>query len=263
MSTTATGFTTQLLRVDELSVEPDCQRDLNIKRARAMADSWDPFIAGALHVAKVVEPDGTIKHFVLDGWTRRNGASLAGVEEVACHVAEGMDKAARAEAFLRLNVTAIKPGRLDFHRVAVTAGRTDACDIETVLAAHGLKVGGSPSANTVAAIGGCYKLHALGGAPLLGDTISVLKSAWSVYGGDAYQVDLLVGTGRVLNANPDIDRDRLVKTLTSRTPRHWLAEVAQRSKGSGGSGGRPLHAARAIVEAYNAGLRSERKRIAA
>ena len=73
--------TKQLLDVqlDELHVDPDAQRTLNVKRAKKMADNWQEVWAGAITVGK--DPNG--KFYVCDGQTRVAAAQMAELSTIA------------------------------------------------------------------------------------------------------------------------------------------------------------------------------------
>jgi hypothetical protein len=248
----------QYIDVELLEVEADCQRPLNATRAGKIASHWDADLAGSIHVAEFTKDDGTIGYYVLDGWTRRSAARLAGETEILCHVHKGLSKTQRAEKFLRLNEDTVKPGKMDHHRIGVSADRLDALTIDRVLATYGLKIAGSPSKNNVAAVAGCYSALSRGGEAPFGEAIRVIQAAWGTYGGDQWKGEFIVGVTRLIEKNPTLDTSRLIKVMSKITPDRCTAEILERSKGSGGSGGRPIHLEAYLKERYNSGLRSHR-----
>jgi len=225
-----------------------------------MADNWNPKLLQVITVA--VDPvDGTL--YLVDGGHRVTAARLLGITSLTADVKYGLSKEERAELFIELQSERKPINPLTLFNVRITAGHVRETEIERLLFDRGMKVGGSPSTNVVASISGLTKTYDDGGKELVGKTIDVLRAAFGTHGGDAWQPDILRGTAIVLFRNATIDIQRLVRTLQTDAPRMWLSYVATRSRGSGGSGGRPMHMAKLIVERYNSGLTAKsKKRIA-
>jgi Family of unknown function (DUF6551) len=248
-----------MIDVSLLEVEPDCQRETDLARAGRMAAAWNMDKAGVLHVAEVTEADGSIHYYVMDGGHRFAAGRSAKAPELRCQIHYGLDKKQRAEMFLELNEKTVKPGKMIHHRVGVTADRADAMAIEDVMLTYGLKIGNSPSKNTVAAIAGCYTVVNRYGAAILGDTIKILQDAWAGrYGGETWKGEFIVGVARFLASNPTASKSRVTKVLSKMTPSYATAYILEKSKGSGGSGGRPIHMASLIHKRYDTGLRTGR-----
>lgn len=245
------------IRVDMLYHQTDRQREIDMRRAQRIADHWDPKLLGVLHVA--LDEDG--RGELLDGGHRWTAAKLRKERALPAVVYEGLTGPERARLFLALNGERKAVDKLTRFQVAVEAGMSPEIDIVAALAPRGLKVGGSASAGVIATVSGLLRVEREGGVETIGKTVDVLREAFSAYAGDAWQTDIFTGVGIVIARNPHIDLKRLSIKLQAMTPRNWLAEIANRSRGSGGSGGRPMHMAHAVVEFYNGGLRSDRSRI--
>lgn len=255
----ATAGDVFMIDVDKLEVEADCQRETDLARAGRIAADWNMDKAGVLHVAEVVDPDGTVHYYVMDGGHRHGGATAAKVPQLRCQIHYGLNKTQRAEMFLELNEKTVKPGKMIHHRVGVTADRADALAIEDVMLAYGLKIGGSPSKNTVAAIAGCYTVVNKYGADILGDAVKILQDAWAgTYGGEAWKGEFIVGVARFLAVNPTASKTRITTVMKKMTPAYATAYILEKSEGSGGSGGRPIHMAKLIHAKYDSGLRTGR-----
>lgn len=239
---------------DALEVEPKCQRPVSKTRAAKIASAWNDGLAGMIQVAEVVDEDGNYHYYVMDGWTRREGARIAEIPTLRALVHKDLSEAARADKFLELNENTVKPGKMDHHRIALTAERADAKAIDTILATYGLRIGGSPSRYNVAAVAGCYSAlkH---GETAFGNAIMVLQAAWGHEGGEQWKGEFIVGLTRLFAHHPTVKVERVIKTLSKLTPDRCTAEILDRSSGSGGSGGRPIHMEKFIVEKYNSNLR--------
>lgn len=246
----------ETVKLENLYIEPDRQREVDMKRAQAYADDWDPRLVGTLHVA--LDEDG--RGEILDGGHRWQGARLAGLEELQAVVYRGLTAAERAYLFLALNSQRKAVDRLTRYQVSVEGGFSPQVEIDRVVTSRGLKVGSNPTSKTIATVAGLEKIEKMGGVEAVGLTIDVLQEAFGGFGGDAWSADIFTGVGVVLVRNPHIERHRLVITLQAQTPRNWQALVANESRGSGGSGGRPMHMARLVTKAYNRGLRATSKK---
>jgi hypothetical protein len=248
------------VNTEDLRLEPHAQREVDQKRAAKMADNWDVRLVGLI---KVAVDTVTGKYYIVDGGHRWTSARLLGIPRMLAEVHYGLDTKERADLFLQLQQERKGIDKLTMFNVALTAERRRETEIAVVLEAHGLRVGTSPTTNVVAAVTTMGKVWDMGGTALVGGTIGLLRSTFAGFGGDCWQADIVYGTAIVLHRNPEIDTKRLVTVLQKYDPRSWLALVAVESKGSGGSGGRPLHMAKLVERNYNAGLRAtSRKRIA-
>lgn len=258
MAETEVDISWRNVELADLLLEPEAQRETDPKRVEKMAADWDPVLCGALTVA--IGEQGEL--FCTDGYHRTEAGRLRNLKRLHAMVITGLDRQDRARLFLRLQRERRNVSAETDYRVSVTAGEAWAVGIESVLAPRSLRVGGSPSPSTIAAVRGLHRTWDMAedagdsGNVLIALTVDILNACWQTSeGGDKWQTDVLQGVGRVLALNPTVDRHRLTDRLMTRRPRVWVTDAQAFSKGSGGSGGRPVHMAQAICNEYNRALR--------
>lgn len=248
----------EFLPLHILEAEPEAQRTTDNKRAQRIADTWEPAMLGSLIVAAVGD-----RRVVVDGMHRVEGARIRGdVKELHAQIVHGLTLQERARLFLRLQAERRNVAPEVYYRVALTAGEPREVGIDLVLEARGLRVGGTPTTNTIAAVRAMQHLYDFGerngvdGSVAVALTIDMLASTWgTIEGGDRWAGDLIAGVGRLCVLNPEVSRHRLVQTLAKDKPRGWIATATSNARGSSGSGGRPIYVAAAVAGAYNRGIR--------
>lgn len=248
---------------ERLERDFEVQRETDPKRVEKIAANWSPIQAGSVVVAEV---DGRL--WCVDGFHRREAAIIVRAKVLHALIVEDLDKQGQARLFLSLQRDRKGVSAETQFRVSLVAGEVRETQIQAVLGPRGLRVGGSPSYTTIAAVKGLCRMYdtavglGLDGQVLIAETIDILRGTWSASeGGDLWQTDLLQGVGRVIMLNPGLDRHRLIDILASRKPRVWVADAQMQSRGSGGSGGRPVHLAAVLANAYNKGLRGRTARL--
>ena len=173
--------------ITALQVEPEAQRETDPRRVERMAATWDPTLVGSLTVA--IGERG--ERFVSDGYHRTEAGRLCNLKALHSMVIVGMDRQERARLFLRLQRERRNVSPETEYRVSVTAGERWASGIESVLAPRGLRVGGTPSPNTIAAVRGLSKVWRTAddaghdGNVLVALTVDMLNDCWQASdGGD-------------------------------------------------------------------------------
>lgn len=239
-------------------IRPEAQRDLNLDRARRMADNWRPELVSTL----VVNDRGDGIYSNVDGQHRHKAAELGGVPTLPCVVHTGLDVQSEALLFLELQRERKGVSPYSTYRVSVTAEEPWALAIQSVLASLALDASAATGTHRIAAIRTLEKIFQLGGIGLLHQTVSSVKDAYCpAQGRDAWAGDILYGVAKFYAKNPKADPNRLIKVLQSQTPTQWAADVAVMSKGSGGSDGRPSHLQKMLSRHYNKGLRNPKYKV--
>lgn len=123
-------------------------------------------------------------------------------------------------------------------RMRVTRGDEHELQAELVLDAMGLRLGRTPTHQTLACVAAVATLIHRGrqspdaGAELLADTLSVIVAAWPH--ADTFAVHarfdgrLVEVLGRILYHNPELSRQRLVDVLATRSAARWIDEALTR-----------------------------------
>lgn len=255
---------TTTVSILDLEIEGlEYQRDLNVKRAEDMADNWKPSLYEPLQIA---QDSTTGKFYVVDGQHRWNAMKQqfdsgdTSFEKIEVRLHEETTPAERAWLFLNYQSERKDINQITRFRVGITAGYPECVEVKEVLDELGLVYTGN-SAHAVRSTNGLLKIHKLGHKSLVKATLVLLDATWGTkYGNARFQGDILQGVGMFLAANlsnPHVNPAR-ISTILRRggTPEEWKMEITKRSKGSGGSVGRPKHMKDALVEAYNKGLRN-------
>lgn len=209
------------LSVNQLTVDIDVQRNLNIKRVRSIADDFRPDALGIITVSHRDDDS----YVVVDGQHRWKAAEQVGIEDLLCTVYEGLTKQKEAELFRILNNTKIV-NALDRFRVRVVEEEPVAIAISAILEKQGWRVPDAPAnqpglINSVGALEFVY-----GGAgirpgtqqrSILRQTVEVLTAAWG-YDPDAMRAGIVRGVGAFLTRfEGQADLAKVVRMLNNYT----------------------------------------------
>jgi hypothetical protein len=199
------------VRVSDLRISPRAQRDHSLRGAQKLieeiAGDFDPDKFGTLTVS---ERNGT--YWVVDGGHRRTALSRMGYEDqmVQCWVYHGLSEQEEADLFLDLNNVRVVSG-MDKFKVAVIAGRDVEVDIDRIVKAAGLSIGGR-SGTSVRCIGALTRVYEANGPQVLADTLCVLRDA---YGAPGFASKVVEGVGMFIGSYTNrFDEHRLKSRLS-------------------------------------------------
>lgn len=235
------------LRIADLIVDPDVQRDLDQRRVSKIADELNLDALGVVTVSH--RQNGT--YHIVDGQHRVAALKLAGDdgEKVMCRVFDSLTVQEEAELFRLLNNTA-KPMAVDLFRVRVVEGDEVAVDIARLLADQGWRISwGTAQAgfSAVVALERVYRQEAAAAEK----AISTVTRAW---GHDSAAADgrLVEGIGLVyLRYGITVESADLVERLAkSGTPSRLIGKARDLRDLIGGTVTKSL--AEIVVELYNA-----------
>lgn len=210
------------INIDQLTINPSAQRQLNLAYARKMAKGFDPNLLGVIHVCR--SEDG--KYNVIDGQHRVFAARLAEYGEyLACEVQEAMTDAEQADRFLSLNNT-LQVQTYDKFRMRVTRGDYDALTVHGALTEAGYSVGHGDY--QITATTACEKIVSERGARALTEGLKVISQS---FGNDKSSVQgvFLRAVCEVVGRE-GVDRKKLIKALSGTTP-SILRQVANAERG--------------------------------
>lgn len=238
------------VEVDRIATDSAYQRELDERRARKMAGAFDWCAFGAV----VLRRDDDGGFFVTDGQHRVAAAQLAGIAKVPAVIMNGHATPDGARDFLSINRDRRNVTSIEKFWAGLAAEDPACVQVRDVCARAGVEI--APDS-------GCYK-------PGMTNAVGALMRAVQRYGEKATRLSLetireawpsdhraLRGTmisalARLHELNGGIDRERLVRVLSSRSLAEMTAHAENFRKLSGGSAESVL--ARAVAELYNRGL---------
>ena len=124
--------TSTMVRIDDLWIDYEVQRDVLHKHIINIMKKWDPRICSPVSACRLA---GNLRIDAYDGQHRTIAAGILGFTEIPCSVVETEDKNFASYAFEQLNDTGVKrlnPG--DLHRNALVRYKNGSREIKNVRA---------------------------------------------------------------------------------------------------------------------------------
>jgi len=246
--------------IDSLKIDPAAQRELNLKRARDIAENLIEDAMGSIVVSERVNGE----RYVVDGMHRVEACRIKGIKTIKAEVHRGLTQQQEATLFLIKNREAAKVSTLDEYRVGLTAGDELCVNVDKVLRKHNLGLGSS-STNSVGAVSTVLRITKQYGPEILDRTLKIVEAAWG-RGKETWDGVILGGVAMFLHRHGDkIDDEELAKKMLKRgLAARWRSEALTRASNSGynnsGTGSRERQCYLMVVESWNKG-RSAAKRI--
>lgn len=264
---TATGLQATLVKygdeqyvpVSALQVDHSYQRQPDLRRARKIADHFDPELAGRLIVN--TRTDGS--YFVADGQHRLIAMRHLKLALAPCVVHIGWTIEREAEVFEELNTKHKNANHYQVHYAALRSGNAEAVEIEAIvrnegcqLSDHHPKGGDRNHVSAIQSVYGVYRSQ-YGGPVLLRRTLHLLADVF----GDkprAFDGRIITGLAYFLwraDREEGFDEQHLRKALQPLLPFDILRDARKfRERGQVEYGS----IAFCLREIYNKGLRSKR-----
>lgn len=244
----------------ELKVK-DCivdayQRKLNMSKVKKYAENIDYDVLG---VPLVSYRNG--KFYVIDGQHRVAALQMLKKPTVMCQVVEGLSYEEECEKFVKLNFERAALNYNQKFHARVEAGDAEAVQILNVLNKHNFtysRDNAGKSTNKIGAMNVITKIVHRQGFSGLSRVLSILRGAW--YGsGDSLGAAIIQGIATLLEENPTLDDNRLIKVLESVAPGYIMFQanaIAGMENISVNTGGKSkfVHVAKAMKNLYNKGL---------
>lgn len=252
-------YTEELIRVDDLQVDPHIQRlYLDVRRVDRMVLRFNEAALGVITVSR----RNAVTNIVIDGMHRREATRRArgGDYLVATHVFEGLTLPEEAQMFVDLN-NMNKPNLFDLFRLRIVAEDPQAIAINKLLMAYGWKVASTNSRGVVKAVGTLDDLYLQGQRAendLLQFVLMTVTRAWGL-DHEAVRASILTALAAVFTEYGDtLDQDRLVHILKGYPggPGGLWSDGKQFSS-TRRVGSVPMGIAERIVDEYNKGLRAK------
>ncbi|TXI59036.1 DUF6551 family protein [Mycolicibacterium mageritense] len=235
--------------ISDLFVDHDYQRDLDLPRARKLAEDWDRRLVGVLEVSDR-GTDHHPRYAIIDGQHRYAAAKLRDANTIlVANVHSGLSTRDEARLFYEIDAKRRRLTGWDRWNARRGAGDPVVLAIESIVEDAGLRVDPAPRNGNIRCVSACEKIIKLGGEKLLREAIDLIKEVWGVQI-EAFDAPLLHGTAYVLYYfGSDVDVERLGDAMVDVSPRQFKATaVALRGAQSGTM---PKLAALVILNAYN------------
>jgi hypothetical protein len=212
------------LRVDQITIDTRYQRELDQKRAAAMAKSIDMDRIGVPVVAR--RPDG--KYVVLDGQHRISALNQAGLgtQQILCEVHEGLNLIEEAALFLKLNGGRTAVRTYDKWRAELVAKVPVALEIHKIVTDAGLRITKNTGTNCIMAIDAIRNVH--NSKKNLAVTLGVLKD-WSGDDPFVYTGEVIKGVSEFLSTYPAVDPVALARKLEKTSPERLVARISRQT----------------------------------
>ncbi|HEY0889592.1 MAG TPA: DUF6551 family protein [Nocardioides sp.] len=236
------------VNADDLQVNPVAQREFKPTWGQWILDNFDIDKFQVPHVNQ--RNDGSL--YVMEGqhscWAYRHFFGEG--QQIQVWLYKGLTEQQEAEFFLTFNNKKQVDAMAKF-KAAVTAGRTDACDINRIVRANGCTIGVSKNENSISAIGALITIYQKHGAKVLARTIRTIRDAFTEGG---FERPVLLGVAAVFaRYADDVDDERLVQKLAG-VKNGWKGLIQRMNVLKAQYGvTQPEAAAAAVVEFYNSG----------
>lgn len=249
---------TMLIPLDLLNVDSRYQRVLEEKRVKEYVANFDANLLQALVVSE--RADGT--YWVLDGFHRLEVMRLKGFENAQCQVLRTLTYEDEARVFHDLNKKRKAMNAWFAFRALVESKDREATAIVRTVEAAGFRIGQTDSPRSIKAIATLQRIYKLGGADLLGATLTFLSDTWAGEK-DATGNVPLHGAAMFLKqyqGHAAFDYDSLVHALSKVPPATLIREVAAMDVNGGlvGSNGGAIRYCLVMRRHYNKGRRTRK-----
>lgn len=236
----------------------NAQRPLNEKRAKRIADNFDPERVGSLSVTK---PNSQGIYHIIDGQHRKVAVEMkwGKNEMVPCNVFDAMDPAKAAELFAELNTARAAPNAVDLFKVRVTAKSKLQVAIDDIARSCGFKIGYKATGN-ISCVGSLEYVYSCYGGTVLEAVLRTIKKIWGDSDTMAVNPYIIRGLGSFLSEFRHVDYGVLIAALEKKyTPARLIQAAKAAQQNFGGNVGSNM--CDVILITYNKGVRSNAKKL--
>lgn len=237
------------LPASDMFADPSYQRELDLPRARRMAESWERPLVGVIEVSDR-GPDHHPRYAVIDGQHRYAAAKLRDPAAVlVANVHVGLSPRDEAHLFYAIDAKRTRLTTWDRWNARRGAGDPTVLAIDEIATSLGLQVENTPTSASIRCVATCEKIMQLGGAKLLRETLELVVEVWGV-DAEAFDAPLLHGTAYVLfHFGTELDTQRLADAMIDCSPRQFKAKAIALREFERGT--MPKLAALIVVSTYN------------
>lgn len=237
------------LPVQDMFVDHSYQRELDLPRARRIAESWERPLVGVLDVSDRGE-DHQPRYAVVDGQHRYAAAKLRNPAAVlVANVHVGLSVRDEAQLFYEIDRRRTRLTTWDRWNARRGAGDSTVLAIDDIAGGLGLQVENTPTNGSIRCVATCEKILQLGGPKLLRETLELVVEVWGVEP-EAFDAPLLHGTALVLyHFGSELNTERLADAMIDCSPRQFKAKAIALREIERGT--MPKLAAMVVVSTYN------------
>lgn len=244
------------IKLKDLKIDMTYQRPPEEKRIKSIASEWDDMKANIVHVSH--RPDG---YYVIDGNHTRIACERTGRTDILCRVHEGLTKEDEARLFSELNTTSKKPSFCEILKARATAGYETEKSYLELLDKAGIKY----KLENKGVHGCMLKCHSammsIYKKTTYSEMLKALRIAKEASDGreEFYQLGFFPGICAVVIYHPELDEERLIKSI-KKTTSSKIREIADKYKrGNAMSGaGQTKYFYEAYLEIYNKNLKKNK-----
>lgn len=251
----------QHLPVARLVIDSEPQRAMNLDVVERIANEWDWLRAEAATVVAL----GNGKFRVIEGQHRVRALQQADpTASMYCLILPDTERGVAREAKLGRTISTGRRGYSTLAKWVSCTASGEAHEVEAtkVLTAHGLRVGASQSARTIAAVGAVSKIvhgqknSPATGAEQLNTVLRIIIETWPDHDPSSstsrFDGRLLSAIGLIVARNPGLDVRRMVTKLGSKRAMRWVDDVLNQTTGQAVQS----RVANSIISSYNSSLRT-------
>lgn len=237
------------IRVADLVVKwPEAQRKLGEKRAKQIAENFDPDLLGVLCVSAI---EGG-KYHINDGQTRATAIRIWSGDEnqrVPCSVIPAGDAKRAAQIFSAMNGMRTKPTAMEIFKTDVTGEVASAVTVNSLVRRAGLRIDDSDADGCIRAVSAVLSIYKQFGEQGLATTLDAIKVVWKLEHA-AFDAYIMRGFALFLaQSEIEIDPVRLSKRVIRKfTPGKLLGSAKATKEAFGGNLTRAIAAL--VKEAY-------------
>ncbi|MFI6959672.1 DUF6551 family protein [Nocardia sp. NPDC050408] len=237
------------ISVRDIFADHTYQRDLDLPRARAMAEKWDVHKVGVIDVSDR-GTDSPDRYAVINGQHRWSAARLVDPDyHLVANVHTGLTVAEEASLFYGIDAGTRRLTTWDRWNARRGALDPIVTAIESVVTTVGLAVDQSPQNGSIRCTSTLEKVHKLGGQVLLENTLRLIVEVWG-HRLDAVDYPLVHGVALILHCYDTVlDHDRFGEVLIDFAPRQIKARAQALRETEKGQFGKL--AALVMINAYN------------
>lgn len=235
--------------VSDMFVDHSYQRELDLPRARRMAETWERPLVGVIEVSDRGE-DHQPRYAVVDGQHRYAAAKLRDpAASLVANVHVGLSPRDEAHLFYEIDRKRTRLTTWDRWNARRGAGDPTVLAIHDIASSLGLDIENTPTNGNIRCVSTCEKIVQLGGPKLLRETLELVVEVWGVEA-EAFDAPLLHGTAYVLfHFGSDLDKQRLADAMIDCSPRTFKAKAIALREFERGT--MPKLAALVVISTYN------------
>jgi hypothetical protein len=236
--------------LDVLFVDRTYQRELDKRRAQAMADKWDPELVGVLDVSDRGD-QASPRYAVINGQHRLAAATLRDpTMQLPINVHRGLTLGQEAKLFFDIDANTRALTTWDRWYARKASGDPVVVEIERVVGECGYVIAEGSGKRAIQCCTTLEKIWQRAGAEVLAETLTLISDVWSGLQ-DAVNASIVDGIAWLIDYHDvDLETGRLGDAMSDFTPKQVrIRAIGLREEGTKGS--MPLLVASVLTVAYN------------